>query len=148
MSVSKSWTFTRNNYNSDDLTFFLEWQDYLYLVFGKEVAPTTGTPHLQGYFTLRKAVRPSYLKRVLPRGTHFEIAQKPLIANFRYCSKSHNYTVVDRRYNRDGVPHPVTDAGHTSGQPQSSQPTSSDDTMEHLVTTFSPKFSFKTLFSK
>lgn len=106
--VSKSWTFTLNNYRFEDIVFLSEWVDVTYMIFGKEVAPTTGTPHLQGFFTLNKAVRPGYLKRVLPKGTHFEIARKCELANTRYCSKSGNATVIDRRYGRSGEPGPVT----------------------------------------
>jgi len=55
------WMFTWNNYSECDL-----WQDLLkgfpdvtYLTWGLEIAPSTGTPHVQGYveFSKRKALR-------------------------------------------------------------------------------------------
>lgn len=104
MTIAKSWTFTKNHYVDADVEFFKDWPDFSYMVFGFEVAPTTGTPHLQGYFTLQKAVRPSYLKKTLPHGTHFEVARQSGLANFRYCTKSQDYIVVDRRHKRGGKP--------------------------------------------
>lgn len=142
MSVSKSWTFTKNNYGTDDIAFFIDWPDFTYMVFGRETAPTTGTSHLQGYFTLKKAVRPSYLKKTLPEGTHFEIARKPELANFRYCSKSRNYTVVDRRYGRSGVSRPVTKPA-TSADPT---PQVSEELTSRLFDRLQGKISFRDLY--
>lgn len=46
----RGWVFTLNNYTEDDiLTLQSNKDNYRYIVFGKEIAPTTGTPHLQGY---------------------------------------------------------------------------------------------------
>lgn len=49
--------FTANNYDPNrvaDLVATLQaWGAVTYFVFGKEVAPTTGTPHLQGYLELK-----------------------------------------------------------------------------------------------
>lgn len=48
--------FTCNNYDPDLVNLLVEtlkaWPLCTYFVFGKEVAPTTGTPHLQGYLEL------------------------------------------------------------------------------------------------
>lgn len=144
MSVSKSWTFTKNSFDVNDLSFFSDWADFTYMVFGRETAPTTGTPHLQGYFTLKKAVRPSYLKRILPQGTHFEIARKPELANFRYCTKSRNYTLIDRRHGRDGVPRPVTDLGGSGFLPALKN---FDPVSDNFVTRLHPNLHVN-LFSK
>lgn len=135
-AVSKSWAFTKNNYSDDDVTFFTTWQDFTYMVFGREVAPTTGTPHLQGYFTLKKAVRGSYLKRTLPQGTHFEASRKSLLANSRYCTKSPDHTIIDRRYGRDGVPQTVT-----RNAPE-------DPTVDRIVTRLMPRISLKNLYPR
>lgn len=45
MSRSRSWQFTVNNYIDSDLTRLAQ-VECVYIVYGKEVAPTTGTPHL------------------------------------------------------------------------------------------------------
>lgn len=47
----KRFCFTLNNYNDDDLEKLKEYaqQWCQFAIIGKEIAPTTGTPHLQGY---------------------------------------------------------------------------------------------------
>lgn len=57
----KAWMFTLNNYVQSDMLALdaLFSNDVVeYLVYGKEVAPTTGTPHLQGLvvFKVRKSL--------------------------------------------------------------------------------------------
>lgn len=47
MSRSRSFSFTWNNYD-DDSEKYLRSLATKYVVFGKEIAPSTGTPHLQG----------------------------------------------------------------------------------------------------
>jgi len=148
MTVAKTWTFTKNNYDSNDIQFFIEWSDFTYMVFGRETAPTTGTPHIQGYFTLSKAVRPSYLKRVLPKGTHFEAARKCELANTRYCTKSGNYTVIDRRRGRPGTAAPVTVQPLSPQSPSSPSAPTSDLVVESLVTKLLPKMNFQPFFPR
>lgn len=53
--------FTHNNYDQsteDRISQLSSSPDILYIVYGREVAPTTGTPHLQGYvcFASRKRI--------------------------------------------------------------------------------------------
>jgi len=46
--------FTLNNYTEDDIDRLCDMDpDKALVVIGLEVAPTTGTPHLQGYFQFR-----------------------------------------------------------------------------------------------
>lgn len=53
---ARSVFFTLNNYEEHLVPLLFEtlkaWDAVTYVVFGKEVAPTTGTPHLQGYMEL------------------------------------------------------------------------------------------------
>lgn len=46
--ASRGWVFTLNNYTDDDERLLRD-VDCRYILFGRETAPTTGTPHLQGY---------------------------------------------------------------------------------------------------
>lgn len=46
--ASRSAIFTLNNYYEDEVKEINNWE-VKYLIYGFEVAPTTGTPHLQGY---------------------------------------------------------------------------------------------------
>jgi len=48
----RNWCFTLNNYTDDEVTQLkesMETSRYIYLCWGYETCPTTGTPHLQGY---------------------------------------------------------------------------------------------------
>lgn len=49
MSKSRAYVFTLNNYTSEDEKYLQTVLQYQYLVYGREIAPQTGTPHLQGY---------------------------------------------------------------------------------------------------
>lgn len=49
---SYAWCFTLNNYTDEEIRR-LESLECERLVVGKEVAPTTGTPHLQGYIRFK-----------------------------------------------------------------------------------------------
>ena len=68
----RNFVFTLNNYTEVDIDQLL-CINYKYLVFAKEVAPTTGTPHLQGYCELDKRTRFATLIENLPRGIHVEV---------------------------------------------------------------------------
>lgn len=91
--VSKSWCFTLNNYSEEDVTFFQN-LDVSYIIFGKEVSQT-GTPHLQGFLTLRTAHRLSGLKKIHSKA-HWEIA-KSKSHSITYCKKEGDYFVKDNR---------------------------------------------------
>lgn len=60
ISPAKRWCFTLNNYTDDEVSsissivpeFCSKW------IFSKEIAPTTGTPHIQGFFEFKIKKRP------------------------------------------------------------------------------------------
>lgn len=89
---SKSWCLTLNNYTQAEYDSILEWP-VTYGVIGKEIAPATGTPHLQAYFTFLKAHRLTALNKLLPRG-HWLIAKGSDIDNYIYCNKSKDSIVI------------------------------------------------------
>jgi len=86
MARSRAWCFTWNNYNeeSENLLASLECQ---YLVYGREVAPETGTPHLQGYVHFGKIMRFNRIKKLL-LGCHVLPAKGSAQQNHTYCTKS------------------------------------------------------------
>ena len=71
MERFNNFVFTLNNYSEVDIDQLLNYK-CKYIVFAKEVAPTTGTPHLQGYCELSKRTRFGTLIQDLPRGMHIE----------------------------------------------------------------------------
>ena len=85
------WCFTYSNYSVSGLdtiisTFCSKCSKY---IVGEEIAPTTGTPHLQGWIKLKSKKRPTSLK--LPKQIHWEKAKGSEDDNFTYCSKEGKY---------------------------------------------------------
>ena len=90
---SRGWTLTFNNYSQDTLENMLvvgEANKAEYMVLGKEVAPTTGTPHLQGYIYFPNAKSFAKLSKMF-KGAHIEKAKADAIANRAYCTKDGDY---------------------------------------------------------
>lgn len=85
--VSRTWCFTLNNYEEDDIKR-IKSIDFTRLVVGKEVA-ASGTPHLQGFVTLAKAARLTRMKRLHPKA-HWEVARS-VEASVVYCKKEGDY---------------------------------------------------------
>lgn len=54
-------------------------------IIGKEICPTTQKKHLQGFFILKKRMRPTELK--LPMKPHVEACKGDESQNVKYCSK-------------------------------------------------------------
>jgi len=89
-----SWCFTIPNY-TDEVLLHLQLlfegdPRFAYAVVGREVAPTTGTPHLQGYVRLRSRIRFASLRALLPQ-CHLSRARGTPQQNFDYCSKDGNF---------------------------------------------------------
>ena len=92
----KRWCFTINNYTQleeDGVLHFLGSEDIRYGVVGREVGDS-GTPHLQGFFSLRgKRFRLTAVKKIPGFArAHLEPARGGDEQNRRYCSKDGNFT--------------------------------------------------------
>lgn len=87
------WKFNLNNYTEKDMQFFRD-LEVKYLVYGEEVAPTTGTPHLEGYVIWIRNYRFAHLKKLHPK-VHWEPALTDDCMN--YCLKEQNYFIKDNR---------------------------------------------------
>lgn len=90
----KSWFFTHNNWDESDYKFFSDIEK-TYLVLGKEIAPTTGTPHLQGSITFGKNYRFSTLKKLSPR-TSWSLT-RDLQGSRNYCMKERDYIIQNNK---------------------------------------------------
>jgi len=84
MSRNRNFCFTFNNYPDTVLVDTLVCK---YIAYSKEVAPTTGTPHLQGWVTFANAKTKSQVQRLMP-GCHISIMNGSLAQNDAYCSKA------------------------------------------------------------
>jgi hypothetical protein len=58
-------------------------------MFGREVCPTTGKKHLQGFLHLKKPMRNTELK--LPMNPHLEPCKGDEASNTKYCSKEGDF---------------------------------------------------------
>lgn len=84
--AARNYCFTYNNY-PDDLDFINAKLTDLctYAIYGKEIGES-GTPHLQGYFQLKKKERITGLVKKFP-GVYFAVAKGGYESNRAYCSK-------------------------------------------------------------
>jgi len=100
-SQGRHWCFTLNNYTEDDLMFMVALgqaandetrRELDYFIVGVEIAPQTGTPHLQGYMVTTKRLYFSAAKRLLGgERLHVEGAKGSSAQNREYCSKDHEF---------------------------------------------------------
>jgi len=83
-----------------------------YLVAAEELAPNTGTPHLQGYVVWESGKTVAAVRRILP-GCHIEIARGNHQENDRYCRKTRaaDHVPNERVYSRGDLPADPADRG-------------------------------------
>lgn len=87
---SRKWVFTLNNYTDEDIKYFSEsdLKTPLYCIIGKEVAPSTGTPHLQGFLEYKNKVSFKELRlNILRPRCRIEMANGTAQHNKAYCGK-------------------------------------------------------------
>lgn len=101
-AMAKAWVFTWNNYpeNYRDIlertkSVCAEWS------WGEEVAPTTGTKHIQGYLEAKKKLR--FHQFGLPNCVHFEIARGARSKNAAYTQKGENIDASEGMEAREPV---------------------------------------------
>lgn len=90
MTQSTGWCFTLNNYTDADEAA-LRSIPCRYMVYGREVAPTTGTPHLQGYIHFERTKRLSGVRAVFPHRTHLEPRRGSPEQAANYCKKDGDF---------------------------------------------------------
>lgn len=86
----RAYVFTINNYSAEDVQMC---KDIVcdYIIFGKEIAPTTGTPHLQGYIVMPSQrtyggmIKNTFKKRASYIAHEYE--NSSAAHNETYCSK-------------------------------------------------------------
>jgi len=83
---SRDHCWTLNNYTDEEVEHIKQ-VECRYLVFGKEIAPTTGTPHLQGYIYLHQPQSLMQLKALLGPRVSFKDAYGNVLQNTNYTCK-------------------------------------------------------------
>lgn len=89
---SKHWCFTLNNYDESEREgAFLQCEHVVYYIVGREVAPSTGTAHLQGYvfFDTRRSL---CQVRAINARAHWSKCRGTPQQNHDYCSKCSDYS--------------------------------------------------------
>jgi len=90
MTQTRFWCLTLNNPTDDDIEKWdsaFEEGSIVYLCYQREIAPSTGTPHLQGYTVLSKVARLGGVKRIFGSAIHAVRSNGTPSANRDYCSK-------------------------------------------------------------
>lgn len=78
------YAFTHNNYTDKEEKYWQGEFDCVYLIYSNEIAPSTGTPHLQGYFVLANPRTLKSLNKEFNNRCHFEITYGSPQANYNY----------------------------------------------------------------
>lgn len=97
---SKNWCFTWNHYSAENIAEIkATWTapsglNFRCVMFEEEVAPTTGTPHLQGFFVAHSDKSFKQLRALLPAGIHIERMKGRIDQNVKYCSKDKTGVVL------------------------------------------------------
>nr|QKV51327.1 putative replication associated protein [Crucivirus sp.] len=94
---SRNWLFTWNNYTEADIgTVKTAWPasgNFRGLMFELEVAPTTGTAHLQGFICFDSMKSGKQIKELSPK-VNFRVMLGSIEQNKTYCSKDASGVVV------------------------------------------------------
>lgn len=84
--MAKNYVFTVNNPVAPYDDYIQLSTDVKYFIFQLEIAPTTGTPHLQGYIQMRKQKTMVSMAALLP-GASLQVAHGSAKQCRTYCSK-------------------------------------------------------------
>lgn len=84
-AMNRSWVYTLSNYTDEELEALRSLEAKVHWA-GREIAPTTGTPHLQGYIRFEKPCRLSWWKNNFKRA-HVEARYGSELQAARYAAK-------------------------------------------------------------
>jgi hypothetical protein len=91
--MQKGWCFTLNNYSQEDCERIKDYAHGNYktlikkIIVGKEIAPNTGMPHLQGYIKFTRKTRLWGVRSLFQGKAHWEAAEGSEQSNLKYCTK-------------------------------------------------------------
>ena len=108
-SKYRRWAFTINNYSEEEpwrtVETLAEQKTIKFLVVGREVAPSTGTRHLQGYveyFSCRSFQGVTrHLFAIFNGNAHIEVAHSTQSENFTYCTKEDSDPFIFKGQKKD-----------------------------------------------
>lgn len=88
MTKTRNFRFVWNNYPEDVSP--LSFPECVYLIYGKEIAPTTGTPHLQGHIVFKNPRSVNGVRKLM-KGCDVRVSDLP-DHNIEYCKKDGSVT--------------------------------------------------------
>lgn len=92
----RNWLFVINNHTYSDFDSMMA-MPFKYLIFGFEIAPTTGTPHIQGYVQFEDGKTKTAVSKLMPRASIMEPNGTPQ-QNRAYCMKPESKVSPDEWY--------------------------------------------------
>lgn len=87
---NRNWCFTLSNYTDRHIEH-IDALECRYVGYGKEIAPSTGTPHLQGFIVFDGPKTFNTVRKLL-EGANIEVMKGSFDRNVKYCSKEGKYT--------------------------------------------------------
>lgn len=93
---SRDFVFTINNY-TQEIEEKVQHIDCDYLVYGREKAPTTGTPHLQGYIYFRNRKSIQQLQKMMGNVAAISTCKGNSKQNYEYCTKDGDFFEKGKR---------------------------------------------------
>lgn len=95
---SYSYVFTKNNWTEQEYKYLTEIFALTceFLIVGKEIAPTTGTPHLQGYMLFKNQRYKDSIEKLL-KGYIIYPAKGTKEQNMAYNGKDLNYWIYEKK---------------------------------------------------
>jgi len=84
---TRAYVFTLNNWTEEEYQNIITKLNYQYIAIGDEIAPETGTPHLQGYIYFARETSRNTIKKAIPRAW-YRRAKGTANQNLKYVSKT------------------------------------------------------------
>lgn len=107
-----SWIFTINNYTDDDIENLKRCIDRTTTLYAaKEIAPTTGTPHIQGFLTLRNSMRRAGVSKLLNKKPYLKAGRGGKKYNYDYIIKGLQTNGEPKEFSEVVINHDCGDAG-------------------------------------
>lgn len=97
---SRAWIWTLFNYVQSDVDWIsVNRSAFLYICYGEEIAPTTGSPHLQGYLVFESARSKRSVLNLLALSNAVRVrkAVGTCQQNVKYCSKDGKFVEFGTR---------------------------------------------------
>ncbi len=93
----RNFTLTLYGKDRDEVIGICNREKVTYAIFGREVCPTTGRKHLQGFVRFKNGRTFAGLKQLFGNDAHIEAAVGTPYQNYEYCSKDADFAECGQR---------------------------------------------------